>query len=196
MALSAADSAPTRIAVFLDRDGVINRRIEGGYVRRWEEFELIPGALQAITALHRAGYLVLIVTNQRGVARGLVDETELSRMHGRLTEVAKRAGGQIDAVYVCPHEADTCDCRKPAPGLIWRALADHAGVDVERSHMVGDSMADLEAGHSVGLQLWVVGEDHDRVRRQADRRGLETRGGAASLAQLVENGALTAALKS
>lgn len=195
MALSVAEAVATGAAVFLDRDGVINRRVEGGYVRQTAELKLLPGAAEAIAQITRAGATVLVVTNQRAVARGLLDAPELERIHARLASAVAAAGGRIDGIYVCPHEIGQCDCRKPASGLIGRALGEHPHVATARSHIIGDSISDLQAGARVGLHLWLVGDERESVAGQAHELGLEVAGSAASLADLVEAGELLAALR-
>ena len=103
--------------VFLDRDGVINRKLpEGRYVTRWEEFELLPGVAETIAGWNRLGRRVILVSNQRGVALGLMTETELQRIHDRLRAQLARDGARLDAIYYCPHHRDECECRKPRTG--------------------------------------------------------------------------------
>lgn len=144
-----------RPAVFLDRDGTIN--VEVDYLRRVEDLVLIPGAGRAIARLNRAGYPVIAVTNQSGIARGLLDEPTLKRIHDRLEELLAADGAHLDAIYFCPHHPDhgdvpyrrNCDCRKPAPGLLLRA-AEELGLELAGSWVVGDSLRDLEAGRAAG----------------------------------------------
>src|SRR5690349_5322567 len=103
-----------RSAVFLDRDGVINRKAaEGDYVTSWSDFVLLPGVSTALDLLARHGVLTIVVTNQRAVARGLLDNETLSDIHRRMRQVVSEHGGRIDDVFVCPHDVDVCDCRKP-----------------------------------------------------------------------------------
>src|SRR5271168_5259751 len=110
-------------AVFLDRDGVINQPPpEGEYVTRWEDFHVLPGVVEGIALLNRAGFAVIVVTNQRCVAKGLMTVADLEKMHGRMTDVLARAGATIDETFYCPHELNPpCGCRKPAPGMLLRA---------------------------------------------------------------------------
>ena len=155
-----------RVAVFLDRDGVINRRApDDEYIRNWTEFDLTPGAPAALAALQEAGAALFIVTNQRGVARGLVNRADLDDIHARLIEVLAANGVTLGGIYTCPHEIGTCDCRKPGTGLFIQAQLDHPWIAFERSHVVGDSISDMEAGHRLGMQLWLVGEDRRQGRR-------------------------------
>jgi D-glycero-D-manno-heptose 1,7-bisphosphate phosphatase len=146
-------------AVFLDRDGVINRKAaDGQYVTRWEEFQLLPGVPKAITQLNQAGFCVIVVTNQRCVAKGLLTEAGLESLHRRMTEHLASAGARIDAIYCCPHELEpACSCRKPAPGMLLEA-ARSRDLDLASSWMVGDSAADIQAGKSAGCRtarVWV-----------------------------------------
>src|SRR5713226_6467880 len=140
-------------AVFLDRDGVINRKApEGRYVTRWEDFHVLPGVVEAITLLNRAGFFVIVVTNQRCIAKGLMTAAELEEMHQRMTALLARAGATIDAIYYCSHEVEeSCKCRKPAPGMMLDAARSH-GMDLPASWMIGDSDIDVEAGKNAGCK--------------------------------------------
>jgi D-glycero-D-manno-heptose 1,7-bisphosphate phosphatase len=137
--------------VFLDRDGVINRRIPGDYVRTWEQFRFLRGARAGLRLLREAGFLLVVFTNQRGIARGLMTEEDLAEVHRRMLAELDRAGVALDAIYHCPHDQDAdCDCRKPRPGMLARAI-ERFDVDPARSWVVGDSPSDLEAGRAVGV---------------------------------------------
>jgi D-glycero-D-manno-heptose 1,7-bisphosphate phosphatase len=149
-------------AVFLDRDGVINRKaIEGEYITSWEEMELLPGVAEGIALLNRAGFCVIVVTNQRCVAKGLISEADLQDMHRRMREVLARNGAVIDAIYYCPHDLEPqCQCRKPAPGMLLEA-AKSRSIDLASSWMIGDSDSDIETGKSAGcktIRLLDIGE--------------------------------------
>lgn len=138
-------------AVFLDRDGVINQKpAEGLYVTKWEDFHILPGVIEAIGLLNQSGFLVIVVTNQRCVAKGLMTVAELELMHERMTDILARAGAIIDETLYCPHEKEPpCDCRKPAPGMLLSA-ARARGIDLSASWMIGDSDNDMEAGTNAG----------------------------------------------
>lgn len=140
-------------AVFLDRDGVINQRPpEGLYVTRWEDFHILPGVVEGIALLNRAGFCVIVVTNQRCIAKGLMTEVELVKMHERMTDLLARAGATIDGTYYCPHEMEpSCKCRKPAPGMLLDA-ARSRGIELTSSWMIGDSDIDVEAGRNAGCK--------------------------------------------
>src|SRR5579863_8623386 len=142
-------------AVFLDRDGVLNQLVfregRGASPRRFEDFELLPGAGGAVDSIKRAGLLTVVVTNQPDLSRGALDLAELGRMHDFLRSTAR-----VDAIYVCPHaRGDRCDCRKPKPGLLLRAAKDLA-IELDRSYLVGDSWSDIEAGHASGCVTLLV----------------------------------------
>jgi D-glycero-D-manno-heptose 1,7-bisphosphate phosphatase len=136
-------------AVFLDRDGTLNRLpAAGDYVRSPEQVQLLRGAAHAVGMLRRAGYLCVIASNQRGVALGLMTEDELALVDSRVCELL----GGVDASYYCTHSiGDECDCRKPEPGLLTRA-ADELGIDLEASWMIGDSITDIDAGVAAGCR--------------------------------------------
>jgi histidinol-phosphate phosphatase family protein len=144
--------------VLFDRDGVLNRRPpRAEYVRRWEEFHWLPGTLEGLRLLHEAGYRVIVVTNQAGVGRGLMTEDSLAEVHSRMVADAEAAGGSIEAVYYCPHGWDDgCDCRKPAPGLLYQAQRDFS-LDLTRTVMFGDEDRDAEAAAAAGCQPIMVG---------------------------------------
>jgi D-glycero-D-manno-heptose 1,7-bisphosphate phosphatase len=140
-------------AVFLDRDGVINRKApEGRYVTRWEDMKFLPGVSDAIQLFNRSGFLVIVVTNQRCIAKGLLTTNELESLHARMRQKFKSAGATIDAIYYCPHESEPrCGCRKPEPGMLLNATRDF-DIDMAASWIVGDSEPDVEAGRSAGCR--------------------------------------------
>ena len=139
-------------AVFLDRDGLINRQAAPHcYICRREDFAFLPGVPEAIRQLNEAGYLVLVVTNQRGVARGMLTPSQLEDVHRYMREELAKLGAHIDGIYVCPHDEGECDCRKPGIGLFLKAERDFS-IDRARSWMVGDSATDAEAGEHYGVR--------------------------------------------
>jgi D-glycero-D-manno-heptose 1,7-bisphosphate phosphatase len=140
-----------RPAVFVDRDGVINARLPGDYVRSWAGFRFLRGARPGLRLLREAGYLLIGVTNQRGIGRGLMSETDLAQVHRLMQAALARAGAALDDILHCPHDLPAaCDCRKPRPGMLVRAIERH-GIDAARSWIVGDSLSDLEAGRALGI---------------------------------------------
>ncbi len=145
-------------AVFLDRDGVINRR-RSDHVKSWAEFEFLPGALTALAALHQVGVRVVVVTNQAAVGRGLLGEEDLERIHEQMRATVAAAGGRIEAIYACLHAPEAaCACRKPAPDLFRRASAE-LGIPLNGSVMVGDAPTDVQAAQAVGCQAILLTED-------------------------------------
>jgi D-glycero-D-manno-heptose 1,7-bisphosphate phosphatase len=160
-------------AAFLDRDGVINRKAPGnGYITRWEEIDLLPGVAEAISWLNRTGFRVIVVTNQRCVAKGLLTSHELEWIHHRMCEALASAGATVDAVYYCPHELEPpCCCRKPRPGLLLDAARKHS-IALNESWMIGDSDADIEAGRNAGCRTARVLMNGQAANVNADVTGL------------------------
>jgi D-glycero-D-manno-heptose 1,7-bisphosphate phosphatase len=157
-------------AVFLDRDGVINRKAltEDLYITRWEEMEILPGVAQAIAELNHAGFKIIVVTNQRGVAKGLITIAELESIHEQMCQHLASAGAMIDAIYYCPHELDPpCICRKPEPGMLLQAAHAH-NVDLATSWMIGDSVKDVQAGRRAGCKTAQLFEQSEFTESEAD----------------------------
>lgn len=142
-------------AVMVDRDGVIVRN-RTDYVKDWSEVEIIPGALEGLALLTQSGHRVFVVTNQSAVGRGLMSRPELETIHDRLGREVDAAGGHIEGFLVCPHAPyDGCDCRKPAPGLMYQARDDH-GVDLGNCYVVGDHESDIAIAAAVGCPSILV----------------------------------------
>ncbi|HXY86384.1 MAG TPA: HAD family hydrolase [Gaiellaceae bacterium] len=148
-----------RVGVFLDRDGVLNQRPrQHDYVRSPEGFGWLPGAAEAVARLGAAGFAVIVVSNQRGIARGLVSWETIRAIERLVRQGAAEHGGSVAGFYYCPHETDAgCDCRKPAPGLLVRAAAEHR-IDISASTMIGDSESDVEAGRAAGCRTIRIAE--------------------------------------
>jgi D-glycero-D-manno-heptose 1,7-bisphosphate phosphatase len=148
--------APVR-HVILDRDGVLNEEApERGYVTRPEKWRWVPGSLDALASLARAGVRVSVATNQSGVGRGIMTLQDLDDVHARMRSEAAAAGGRIDALFTCTHTPGAgCDCRKPAPGLI-RAAVVASGVPAALTLVVGDDDRDLEAARGAGVRAALV----------------------------------------
>jgi D-glycero-D-manno-heptose 1,7-bisphosphate phosphatase len=137
-------------AIFLDRDGVLNRLRPGDYVKSPAELEILPGVAESVEALRQAGFLVVLISNQQGVGKGLFSQEDLDAV----TQVL-RAKVPLDAVYYCTHLAsEGCPCRKPRPGLIRMAVLEHR-IELSRSVMLGDSFSDLQAARVAGIGLFV-----------------------------------------
>ncbi|WP_119153838.1 D-glycero-beta-D-manno-heptose 1,7-bisphosphate 7-phosphatase [Caldimonas tepidiphila] len=141
--------------VILGRDGVINRFREQ-HVASPDEWEPLPGALEAIARLNHAGWHVVLATNQPGLGTGLLDMAGLNAVHLRMNELLAQHGGRIDAVFICPHTAeDGCDCRKPAPGLL-KKIGERFGVPLAGVPVVGDTLRDLQAAQAAGCEPHLV----------------------------------------
>jgi len=141
--------------VMIDRDGVINED-SGEFIKSVAEWRPIAGSLEAIASLHRAGWMVVVVTNQSGVGRGLYDEATLGQIHEHMRSRVRAAGGELAGVYYCPHMPDAgCECRKPKPGM-FRALERELGVSVVGAPYIGDRMSDVEAAEAVGARPMLV----------------------------------------
>jgi len=135
-------------------------------VTRWEEFHFLPGVAEAIRAFNDMGFLVVVVTNQRGIAKGLYTGEDLEGIHRKMCEEIERAGGRIDAIYYCPHDIhENCNCRKPRPGMILKA-AEELGIDLTSSYLIGDSITDIQCGKEagVGVNMLVRRESRDESR--------------------------------
>ena len=159
----------TTAAVFLDRDGVIN--VDSGYVGDWDSFVFLPGVIEALRTLCQTEYALVIVTNQSGIGRGFYTEEDFHNLTERMCNELSRHGVSIAGVYFCPHLPEatlsryrkTCDCRKPQPGLIHRAVKE-LDIDLARSAMVGDKDSDMEAALAAGIPYRyqvISGEPHE-----------------------------------
>ena len=156
--------------VFLDRDGVLNRKApEGEYVARWDTFHRLPGIDQALRLLNQAALPVYVVTNQRGVALGLYSSEDVERLHAQLREDLAARGAHVDGFFYCPHDKGTCDCRKPKPGLFDQARALHPEIDYRTSLMIGDSLSDIEAGTRLGMRTIFIDGDAERQKAGAEQ---------------------------
>jgi histidinol-phosphate phosphatase family protein len=145
--------------LFLDRDGVLNERIVDDYVRHWDDWVWNEGALEAIATLSKRFGKIIVVTNQRGIARGLYSEQDLAAIHAKMIADVQAAGGRIDAVYHCPHDKDGgCNCRKPKPGMLLQAGREHPEVDLKLSLLVGDSVSDMEAAKAARVPAVFIGK--------------------------------------
>jgi len=138
--------------LFLDRDGVINVKLDGQYVKNPDDFEFMIGAKAAISKLSKIFNRILIVTNQQGIAKGIMSDKDLFILHEYMLFELKNNGGAIDKIYYCPHlSSENCNCRKPNPGMIQQALIDFPHIKVEDSYLIGDSDTDIIAGSKMGL---------------------------------------------
>lgn len=160
-------------AVFLDRDGVINRD-SPDYIKRLEEFEFLPGSLEALRRLTEGGFTCIVITNQSAPARGLMTPETLDAIHRRLCAAVAAAGGRILDIFICPHlPADGCSCRKPKPGLLHAAQRKY-GIDFSSAAMIGDSARDMECALNAGVRTTVLVQtgNGEKAARELSARGL------------------------
>lgn len=160
----------SRPAVFLDRDGVLIEN-RSDYVRSWEHVEFLPGSAAATQQLSAAGYVIVVVTNQSVVGRGIISREEAGRINQQVLDEVAAQGGKVDAAYMCPHHPDDgCACRKPAPGMLLQA-AQELDLDLGQSFMVGDNISDIEAGRNAGVRTVLVrtGLGEEQARRVQEK---------------------------
>lgn len=167
--VSAKNLSNKQKAIFLDRDGTINKYV--GFLRDINDFELIDGVAEAIKEINRSGHLAVVVTNQPVIARGEVTYEELNEIHNKMETLLGKQGAYLDAIYYCPHHPDSgfdgevkelkfdCDCRKPKPGLLLKA-AEELNIDLSKSWMIGDSKNDIMAGKNAGCKTALIGNEN------------------------------------
>ncbi|SFU85187.1 HAD-IIIA family hydrolase [Butyrivibrio sp. M55] len=168
--VSARNLMNKQKAVFLDRDGTINKYV--GFLRSIDEFELLPGVIEAIHKINDSGYLAIVATNQPVIARGEVTYSELEEIHNKMETLLGEKGAYIDALYYCPHHPDKgfdgeipelkfeCECRKPKPGMLLKATEDF-NIDLENSWMIGDGANDVLAGKNAGCKTAIISDNND-----------------------------------
>jgi D-glycero-D-manno-heptose 1,7-bisphosphate phosphatase len=171
--LTTRDARP---AVFLDRDGTMIRDV--GYLDRLEAVEWLPSTADAVRRLNHAGFLVCVTTNQSGIGRGLFTHELVAKVHAHMSATLEAAGARIDGWFYCPHHPDaalegyrmTCDCRKPAPGMIWQARA-RFPIDLSRSYVIGDKQLDMDLATRSGTRGILVrtGSGRDLARTHGDQ---------------------------
>jgi len=138
--------------LFLDRDGVINVKLDGQYVKNTDEFEFIKGAQVAISKLSKIFNYIIVITNQQGIAKRIMSDKDLDALHEHMLLELEKNGGVIDKIYYCPHlSSENCNCRKPNPGMIQQALIDFPEIKLAHSYLIGDSDTDIIAGNKMGL---------------------------------------------
>lgn len=170
--VSGRNLANKQKAIFLDRDGTLNRYV--GFLRNIDDFELITGVAEAVRKINESGYLAIVVTNQPVIARGEVTVDQLNEIHKKMATELGREGAFVDAVYYCPHHPDkgfegeipelkfNCECRKPKPGLFLKAAQDF-NIDLSQSFMIGDSEADVQAGLNAGCRSFLIPRNADNA---------------------------------
>jgi D-glycero-D-manno-heptose 1,7-bisphosphate phosphatase len=142
-------------AIFLDRDGVLIEN-RPDYVRHWSHVTILPKAIDALSGFQRAGFKIIIVTNQAAVGRGMMTLNDAQMINERLVKTIKERGGWVDGVFMCPHKPeDNCVCRKPQPGLLFQAAREFS-IDLGSSWMVGDAWTDLLAGNAAGVEGTII----------------------------------------
>jgi D-glycero-D-manno-heptose 1,7-bisphosphate phosphatase len=155
--------------LFLDRDGVINQRIYGGYITQPEEFKFLPGVLSGLREFANRFGRICIVTNQQGVGKGFMAENQLEAVHQYMQSEIEKAGGRIDRIYYCPDLAISADnCRKPGIKMALQAKTDFPEIDFAKSIMVGDSLSDMEFGKNAGMVTIYVKHNYEPNEHQFD----------------------------
>lgn len=184
--MKGMDHSPVRY-VFLDRDGVLNRKMpEGAYVGDWAQFQWLAGADEAIARMNRAGLTVILVTNQRGIALGLYTHAQLEDIHANIQRHLARHGARLDAVYYCPHNHGECHCRKPDIGLFEQALQQFPQANAQNSLVIGDSLSDIQAGQRLGMKTVFIQGEADRQQAGSTAAVVLADAVAGSLLQAVE----------
>lgn len=146
--------------LFLDRDGVINKKLEG-YVKKFEDFHFIEGVLESINIFSQIFTRIILVTNQQGIGKGIMTELDLHNIHEKMKKIIENNGGNISQIYFCPHlSSDNCICRKPKPGMFYQAIGDFPDIDISNSYMVGDSDHDILAANAIKLEAIKVSVNH------------------------------------
>ena len=144
--------------LFLDRDGVINVRLIDEYVRHWDEFTFIDGVLESIPVFNRFFSRIIIVTNQQGIGKDLMNEYDLGVIHGRMLSNMESSSGHIDGVFYCPHlKSAGCTCRKPLPGMAKAAVLQFGDINLSKSVMAGDSLSDMTFAENAGMKAVFIG---------------------------------------
>ncbi|RHJ79736.1 HAD-IIIA family hydrolase [Parabacteroides sp. AM08-6] len=146
--------------LFLDRDGVINKQRPDDYVKSPDEFVFIPGAIEALKELSSYFKYILIVTNQRGVGRGLMSLEDLEKVHRHMLDTIQHQGGHIDRIYVCTDTDDNCPDRKPNPGMAFQAKQDFRDIDFSQSWLAGDSISDIRFANNAGIPAVLIGNKY------------------------------------
>jgi D-glycero-D-manno-heptose 1,7-bisphosphate phosphatase len=173
--------------IFLDRDGVLNRKLpEGAYVSTWEQFQWLPGAVEAVARMTHAGWAVMVVTNQRGIALGKLTVAQLELLHENMRADLEREGARLNAIYYCPHDHGECRCRKPDSGLFEQAWEQFPEANAQNSVVIGDSLSDIQAGKRLGMKTIFIRGEEDRQKQGADEAANLADAIAGSLLEAVE----------
>lgn len=147
--------------IYLDRDGVINEKAKPhDYIKTWDEFTFLPGVFEALQLFAEQHYKIVIITNQRGIARGMMTKQDVEQIHEKMCQEIRKHNGNIDGIYICPHDYGECDCRKPQIGLFLQAEQTFLP-NKEQSWMIGDSPTDIEAGKKYQVHTIYLGTKKD-----------------------------------
>jgi len=156
--------------VFLDRDGVLNEKMpEGQWVTKLADLHVLPGVPQAIARLNRAGMLVIVVSNQRGIALGLFSSADVETIHAELQRILQAHGAHIDGFHYCPHDRLQCNCRKPLPGMFEQARRYFPQIRAATSSIFGDSLSDIEFGRRLGMRTIFIQGNVQRQKPGAEK---------------------------
>lgn len=149
--------------LFLDRDGVVNVRLVDDYVKNIDEFVFIDGVLEALKIFNSMFGRIIIISNQRGIAKGLMTEADLAMIHDYMNSVINENGARIDRIYYCPHDSsDNCECRKPRPGMLQKAKSEFPEINFDKSILVGDSESDIKAGKNMSTYTVYITPSGDK----------------------------------
>lgn len=163
------EQVDTAWTLFLDRDGVINRRLMNDYVKNIQHFEFVEGAVEAIKRFRNLFYKIIVVTNQQGIGKGLMSEQDLKEIHDYMLTSLKSEGGNINKIYHCPWLKENQPfCRKPQIGMALQAKKDFPGIDLKKSIMVGDTLNDMVFGHRLGMINVLISEDDQIVKENPE----------------------------
>lgn len=149
--------------LFLDRDGVLNHEKNNDYIRNWDEFHFYDGTTAALASLNPHFKHIVVVTNQKGIGKGLMSVTDLEQIHSRMLHEIQLAGGRIDKIYFCPDLADDSIDRKPNPGMAFQAKQDFPTIDLSKSIMVGNRLSDMGFGRNAGMHTLFLATTHPHV---------------------------------
>jgi D-glycero-D-manno-heptose 1,7-bisphosphate phosphatase len=173
--------------IFLDRDGVLNRKLpEGAFVSGWDQFQWLPGAVEAVARMTRAGWIVMVVSNQRGIALGSLTETQLEGIHANMRADLGRHGARLAGIYYCPHDRGECQCRKPGTGLFQQAQNEFPQMAPDNSVVIGDSLSDIQAGRRLGMKTIFIRGEASTQKEGADAAADLANAVAGSLLEAVE----------
>ncbi len=155
--------------LFLDRDGVINRKLDNDYVKKTSEFEFLPGSIEAIKIFSTVFRKIIVVTNQRGIGRKIMTHKDLEDIHNFMLKKIRATGGHIDKIFYCPHNiSEKCLCRKPEPGMGEKAKKEFKEIDFSKSIIAGDSISDLKFGKNLGMKTVYINNSTENIPEIAD----------------------------